>query len=188
MRTLLSVPSPIINIEKQNCCQLNVQQMHACTFRSKREYYWMKSMAVWDKRRGDEEVSRAICSSPTEEKGWNGEREALSLSMQTLSESKSLAKDGKRVGRGGWNGRGEGWYARQRLQEGIKDEEKFGKESKRLQCNILSCGRQLYLRLPPAILALFKKKKLEKNIIGSNKQLQKVLHFSLIKSNLLWAF
>lgn len=58
----------------------------------------MKSVAVWDKKRGDEEGLRAICGSPTEEDGWNGEREALSFSMQTLSESESLAEGGKRGG------------------------------------------------------------------------------------------
>lgn len=83
--------------------------MSACTFRSKRKYYWMKSEAVWDKRRGDEEVSRAICGSPTgEKKGWDGEREKPFPWACKHCESESLAEGGVRGGKR-WNGGGEGW-------------------------------------------------------------------------------
>lgn len=99
--------------------------MQVCTFRSKWEYYWMESVAVWDKRREDEEVSRAICDSPTEEKGWDGEREALSLSEQTLKNLRASLKVERERKRAG------GWWVRWRLQEGIKDKEILGKYAER---------------------------------------------------------
>lgn len=91
-----------------------------------------------------EEMKRSREQFAAEEKGWDGERGALSLSMQTLSESESLAQAGTRRGGQKKDGMEEVEADKWDGQEGIEDEERLGKyaERQRGQCIMLSCSSQ----------------------------------------------